>query len=84
MYGGSIIDIVEDVSLENLKVVRHPYEAIEEEKQSKMMRAILKYTYYWDESARRIYRKSPVAPWLEKYLRYDDAEYTDILRYNEL
>ncbi len=78
--------LVEDspVPIEKLRIVRHPCEQLPDEEKTRRIRALLTYTYYWNESARRIYRKSSVAPWLEKYLRYDDAEYLDILRYNGL
>lgn len=88
MFEYGIVRLEEDppVLLESLKIVKHYFERIEETKRTKDIRISLSYTYYWNQStsAGRIYRKSPVAPWLEKYLRYDDAEYLDILRYNGL
>lgn len=42
------------------------------------------FTFFYDPIKKKIYRKSNVSPWLEKYLRYDDAEYKDILRFNSL
>jgi hypothetical protein len=84
MQGQSIVTVLDDppVSVDTLVVLRHPYEQIAEPFRTKGMKATLRFVYYWDSSAKRIYRKSPVAPWLEKYLRYDDADYLDLLRYN--
>ncbi len=70
------------ISPDDLQEVKHYYEGIKEEERTKQMNNALTYRYYYHPSSKRIYRKSSVSPWLEKYLRYDDAEYLDIMRYN--
>ena len=86
MQGGSIVALLDGrpVSLDTLVRVKHPYEEVPARFRTKAIQNTLLYMYYWDESAERIYRKSPVAPWLEVFLWEDDFEYLDVLRYNKL